>query len=87
MPDVHYWGIDVLDLQVLAMCVIAKKDIEVAVLLYFLEQSPANEPLLKVLGVRADDMQPVHATVMQRNVTPIIRQKKNVRMRKDVFLH
>jgi hypothetical protein len=32
-------------------------------------------------------MQPVHATVMQRNVTPIIRQKKNVRMRKDVFLH
>ena len=29
----HYWGIDVLDLQVLAMCVIANKDIEVAVLL------------------------------------------------------
>lgn len=33
MPGMHYWGIDVLDLQVLDMCVIAKKDIEVAALL------------------------------------------------------
>jgi hypothetical protein len=32
MPGMHYWGIDVLDLQVLDMCVIAK-DIEVAALL------------------------------------------------------
>lgn len=50
-------------------------------------QAPAKESLLKVIGDRADDMRPEHATVMQRNATPIICQRKNVRMRKGAFSH
>lgn len=61
---------------------------DAAVLPQLLEQIPAEELLLTVIGDGAYDTQPVHAAVIERNAIPIIPLRKNARMRKgDTFAH
>ncbi len=62
---------------------------DAAVLPQLLEQIPAEELLLTVIGDGAYDTQPpVHAALIERNATPIIHPRKNARMRKgDTFAH
>lgn len=81
-------GIDSQTLQVRAICVTSNNVTDAAVLPQSLEQIPAEELLLIVIGDGAYDTQPVHAAVIERNATPIIPPRKNARMRKgDTFAH
>lgn len=82
-------GIDSQTLQVRAICVTSNNMTDAAVLPQLLEQIPAEELLLTVIGDGAYDTQPpVHAAVIERNATPIIPPRKNARMRKgDTFAH
>lgn len=81
-------GIDSQTLQVRAICVTSNNVTDAAVLPQLLEQIPAEELLLTVIGDGAYDTQLVHAAVIARNATPIIPPRKNARMRKgDTFAH
>jgi len=75
-------GIDAQTLQVRAICVTSNNVTDAAVPPQLLEQIPGDEPLLTATGDGAYDTQPVQATVIQRNATPIIVPRKNARMRK-----
>lgn len=82
-------GIDSQTQQVRAICVTSNNMTDAAVLPQLLEQIPAEELLLTVIGDGAYDTQPpVHAALIERNATPIIHPRKNARMRKgDTFAH
>ncbi|CAB5697970.1 Transposase DDE domain [Comamonas aquatica] len=81
-------GIDAQTLQVRAICATPNNITDAAVLPQLLEDIPAEELLLTVIGDGAYDTQSVHAAAIEHNATPSIPPRKKARMRKgDAFAH
>ena len=79
-------SIDAQVLQVRAICATSNNVTDAAMSPQWLEQVPAEEPLLTVTGDGSYDAQLVHAAVIRRNATHIIPLRKNARVHKgDAF--
>jgi IS5 family transposase len=81
-------GIDAQTLQMRAICVTSNNVSKASVLPDLLQQLPEDEALESLTGDGAYDTQPVHEAVIRRGAVPVIRPRRNARIRKNsAYVH